>query len=462
MHRFFQIWMLFTCAFTLVTNTLAASLDGVWRSHGYGFVFQIQGRLLKSFQVTSTTCVAGFTARLQDVHVPAREATFKSNEGNLFFFRAGVGDDYRSLHFEGSASDIHLNRLQKTPSMCDRLTPNTPLDNFEVFARTFDEHYISFGLKKTDWKKVVADYRPKVTPDTTPAALFDILEAMIRPFEDAHTGISAPNLKREFEGFRQGGYQLTEGKSEESFKRNDMPILWAVTERAYLHSPLKKFAHGQLQYGHITKTTGYLRILAEGGYTRHGGFDADLAVLEKALDKIFSDPRLQALVLDLRVNFGGSDPYGIVIASRLATSEYLAFTKFARVEPLDGNPWTAGDASVVMQSSRPGFHGPVVELTGPLTISAGETLTQALMGRTPHVTRIGENTQGVFSDVLDRRLPNKWTFSLPNEVFRTADGTAFDGLGIPPDVYVPVFASADVAAGRDPALAKALEILSKR
>jgi hypothetical protein len=41
---------------------------------------------------------------------------------------------------------------------------------------------------------------------------------------------------------------------------------------------------------------------------------------------------------------------------------------------------------------------------GPLTIRAGETFTQALMGRTPHVTRIGENTQGVFSDVLVRKL----------------------------------------------------------
>jgi hypothetical protein len=71
-----------------------------------------------------------------------------------------------------------------------------------------------------------------------------------------------------------------------------------------------------------------------------------------------------------------------------------------------------------------------VELTGPLTISAGETFTQALMGRTPRVLRIGENTQGVFSDVLGRDLSNGWSFGLPNEVFRTAQGTTFDGSGI--------------------------------
>jgi C-terminal processing protease CtpA/Prc len=101
----------------------------------------------------------------------------------------------------------------------------------------------------------------------------------------------------------------------------------------------------------------------------------------------------------------------------------------------------------------------VVLLTGPLTISAGETFTQALMGRTPHVTRIGENTQGVYSDVLLRALPNGWIFGLPNEIYRTPSGETFDGPGIPPDKTVPVFAAADIAASRDPAMAAALEVL---
>jgi C-terminal processing protease CtpA/Prc len=84
------------------------------------------------------------------------------------------------------------------------------------------------------------------------------------------------------------------------------------------------------------------------------------------------------------------------------------------------------------------------------------------MGRTPHVVRIGENTQGVFSDVLGRNLPNGWHFGLPNEIFRTARGTTFDGPGIPPDIIVPVFADDDIAAGKDPAIAKALAILGQK
>ena len=184
--------------------------------------------------------------------------------------------------------------------------------------------------------------------------------------------------------------------------------------------------------------------------------------LEGALDEIFSDPNLKALVIDVRINFGGEDPYGLAIASRLATRPYVAYTKVARTDPVDHNKWSPGDRSEVRPSSRPSFQGPVVELTGPLTISAGETFTQALMGRTPHVVRVGENTQGVFSDVLGRELPNGWSFGLPNEVFRTTQGETFDGSGIPPDVRVPVFEDGDVEAGRDPALAKALALLGRK
>ena len=82
----------------------------------------------------------------------------------------------------------------------------------------------------------------------------------------------------------------------------------------------------------------------------------------------------------------------------------------------------------------------------------------ALMGRSPQVTRIGEHTQGVFSDVLVRQMPNGWRFGLPNERFLTEGGVAFDGPGIPPHIRVPVFPRSDLDSGRDGALERTLEI----
>ena len=63
-----------------------------------------------------------------------------------------------------------------------------------------------------------------------------------------------------------------------------------------------------------------------------------------------------------------------------------------------------------------------------------QRVTQALMGRRPAIARVGENTQGVFSDVLSRTLPNGWGFGLPNELFLDQAGKGYDGPGIPPTV----------------------------
>jgi hypothetical protein len=455
-----RLWMLLANVLLSASSAQTPSFDGVWRSQGYGDVFEIKGPNLRAFEVTATTCVPGLTAVRDDSTIAGREATFRTEDGAEFFIRAGGSADHKILHNEGSASDVRIDRLPRLPDVCDHPTPNTPEDNFEVFARTWSENYISFDLKKSDWAKVVEANRSKVTSKTTGAELFDVFEGMIGPFNDTHTFIGAPDLKRQFRTMRPGTDRLFKGGYME-FRNKGVPALLAVTDRAYVRDQLRKWCNDQIQFGHLDKDTGYLRILSFSGYSKERGFAAGLKALEGALDEIFSDSTIRAIVIDVRINFGGSDPYGLAIASRLANTEYLAYTKVARADPLDRNKWTPGDPSLVHPSSRPGFRGPVVELIGPLTISAGETFTQALMGRTPHITRIGENTQGVFSDVLGRRLPNGWRFGLPNEVFRAPDGTAFDGIGIPPDITVPVFADEDVAAGKDPAVAKALQLLSR-
>jgi len=442
------------------------SLDGVWRSEGYGLVYDIHGATLKSFEVTATTCVPGDTAQRDDTSVADREATFKNTDGDKLFIRSGGTADHRVLHDVGSVSDVRIDRIAKLPAACEPPTPNTPQANFEVFSRTWAENYILFDQQKADWDATVAASRAKITDKTTPSELFDILAGMIEPLHNLHSYIEAPDIKKNFRTFRPGTDRVIKG-DRRVFRTTIMPALQAVTDRAYLQTPFRKWCNDQVQYtyvqdAHVNQTTGYLRITSFSGYSKEGGFENGLTALQAALDEIFSDPKLKALVIDVRINFGGDDGYGLEIASRLATADYLAYTKVARADPIDRNKWTAEDPSMVHPSTRPGFHGPVVELIGPLTISAGETFTQAMMGRSPHIVRIGENTQGVFSDVLGRRLPNGWRFGLPNEIYRTADGKIFDLVGIPPDIEVPVFADADVAAGKDPAMARALEILSQQ
>jgi hypothetical protein len=417
-------------------------------------VFEIQGSVLKAFEITTTTCVQGFTAQRQRAAVADREATFKSKDEGVFFVRAGGTNDHKLLHLEESVPDIRIERIEVLPAVCVKLSTNTPPSNFEVFSRTWAEHYISFERRKADWSKIVAEYRRKVSPETTPQQLFDIFEAMIQPLGDLHSYISAPSLKRSTKEFwRAGTDRIIKGGIDE-FADHGRWGLFAMIDRTYVRGTPKMYCNRHLQYGHLDTTTGYLRILSFGGYSKRN----DLKALEHALDSIFSDRQLETLVIDMRLSFGGSDELGLAIASRLTATEYLAYTVQARSDPVDSDKWTPNQPIMVRPSSRPGFRGPIVVLTGPITMSAAETFIEALIGRDAPVTRIGENTQGVFCDVLGRHLPNGWSFGLPNAVYRN-QAKGFDVTGIPPDIEVPVFADIDVAAGKDPAMDAATRAL---
>jgi len=225
----------------------AQALDGLWRSEGYGYVFEVNNKVLKAFEVTAHTCVPGFMAKRQSSSVFDREATFRTADGDVYFARAGDSGDHRRLHAEGSASDMRIDRLQEMPAICNRPTGNTPQDNFEVFTRTWAENYISFDLKHANWEQTIAGSRSRVTSGTTPAELFEIMKSMIKPFGDAHTSIRAPQLKLGFHGIRPGTDRVVidlDGTDDINgkFQKSGMPKILSVTDRNYLHGPLLQFS----------------------------------------------------------------------------------------------------------------------------------------------------------------------------------------------------------------------------
>jgi hypothetical protein len=139
------------------------SLDGVWRSRGYGYIFSIQGAVLTGFDLTSATCVQGFTAQRKRVSGGEWADAFKSKEEGTLFVRSGGSKDHRALHQEDSVPDIQIDRIPGLPGVCKPPTENTPMANFDVFTRTWAENYISFEMRHVNWDKLVAEYRPHVT-----------------------------------------------------------------------------------------------------------------------------------------------------------------------------------------------------------------------------------------------------------------------------------------------------------
>ena len=95
------------------------------------------------------------------------------------------------------------------------------------------------------------------------------------------------------------------------------------------------------------------------------------------------------------------------------------------------------------------------------TASAAEVFALA-MRSLPQVTLVGQATMGIFSDALYRTLPNRWNFSLSNEVYLTPSGESFEGTGVPPNVVAPFLSADDDEDGVDSIIDAAVAALRQR
>ncbi|MFJ7331862.1 S41 family peptidase [Streptomyces sp. NPDC101110] len=424
--------------------------DGVWRMDGYGTVLSLDGDTLQEFQTTSVSCLKGDRARRTG------PGTYTTADGTTLTVRPGPGGNRATLGYDTSVGHRSLRRIQELPADCTRPTPKDPRTAFDVFWHSFAENYPFFAAKGVDWQAMRDRYRPEVHADTTRKELFGIFSAMVRPLYDAHVAVLDGD--QVFAQVRPG--------TEMPSPQLDAKVKQFIGERDLGGAPYRQdFANGRITYADLPGRAdqGYLRISGFAGYTAEDApYPAHLAELDKALDTILTTERtrrLKGLIIDLRINGGGSDALGIRIAERLTDRPYVAYAKRARNHPTDPGRHTRPEPIRVVPAAGPRYTGPIAVLTSGTTVSAGETFTQALFDRPGGTVRIGQPTQGVFSDVMERGLPNGMTAILPNEEFLDRSGRTYDGTGIPPHLTEPVFTKGEFAEKRDSAFDRAVRVL---
>ncbi|MDX2059528.1 MAG: S41 family peptidase [Gemmatimonadales bacterium] len=413
-------------------------------------VWRFDADRLETWEITTATCLRAST--FASAPPPAAAAAaFTDGSATVWIIRPGHSARSLVAHSPGTVSDVRFRPLSALPARCQRPVEPTTSATFEVFERTMREQYAFFALRRVDWEAQVTAARRRLPAIETPGDFYDLLTAMVAPLEDLHTDLTAPDLNRRVRHYRRSGGIMDSVRYR---------TLLESPPTRYLLAPLEPWCQGWIQYGELPDSIGYLRVMREYAYTPSGRFEDDSAALTTALDSIM--PRIarrRGLVLDLRLNGGGADAIALMIVARLTERPYLAFGKQTRAHPVDPTRFTPLQPIRVVPAPGARFGGPVVLLIGPRTLSAGEVLTLALIGRRPRILRVGEATQGIFADELLRRLPNGWRFQLSTERYLLPEGTMFEGAGIPPDHPVPLFQAADLAIGRDPALDAALNLL---
>ena len=210
----------------------------------------------------------------------------------------------------------------------------------------------------------------------------------------------------------------------------------------------KKTRPGMLHYCRSC-TIGYIRILELDGVRKPD--------LKAALDTIAADfDRLDGFIIDIRNCPGGEDSIAITIINRFCDRKRVAFRRRTKIGPGERD-YTRLKTWYLEPQGRAQFTRPIALLTCDFVFSGGEAFALAIR-ELPHVTIIGNHTNGIFSCQLEKKLPNGWECCLSYQTYFSADMVCYEGNGVPVDIKM-LNRKADIERGVDPLITGALEVL---
>jgi carboxyl-terminal processing protease len=315
--------------------------------------------------------------------------------------------------------------------------PASPVAVFQHIWSDFDRNYGLFAAKGLDWDSVFQVYRPLADDQMSKRELYDLTVSMLALLNDKHVTLypaSNPELPRWSVDLADGGVYVTEDFDFEVIKTRYIE---------QFHEPLP-FIH----YGLLAPEVGYLHI-------QH--FDGKRKDFEKAVGaalKFFENAK--GLVIDIRDNSGGFDPVAQYVAGHFAAQKKLYMSVRKKKGP-GRDDFTPAQEWYVQPEGASQFTKPIIVLTTGATASAAETFLLAMRTQ-EHVTQLGTTTSGNFSDSPMWEAPNGWAYTISVGDYRAADGQSYEGIGLLPDIELRN-QRADVLAGKDEALEKAVELL---
>ena len=326
-----------------------------------------------------------------------------------------------------------------------------PEKNSEALWGTFNKRYAFFKERKVDWQAQYKQFRPKVDAKTTDKELFKIMCDMLSPLKDGHVYLKAWRLGLPEYCPEELPWFLKEFNTRK-LERQYAAMVEQTLKANGIAAP--KTSAKVLSYTHNDQF-GYLLVREFEGVNRRK-LDAGLDEALGAMDGI------KGLIIDIRLNPGGTTGFTYRIANSFADKRRIGHHERTKKGPGEkdlGPLRTFHLQPPDAKKKRRTFTDPIILLTHGASYSASD-LFAMILRELPHVKIIGEPTNGIFFNMLERKLPNGWKYTLSFQVNYTAKMVCLETKGVP--VHVEVLNQrADLEKGIDPVVTKALEMLGK-
>jgi pimeloyl-ACP methyl ester carboxylesterase len=416
---------------TSAANTGAQAIDHVWLRFPPGRVAE----LFPPDRVTSPGDTRLYARMLQIAQHKLRGSWHTGNRvripppanltvdvdtrapGRRFF---AVDTDNGTARYVAAFADSPVPPLQEI----DRQTAQS---DFDRLWQEFDREYAMFILRpEVDWSKLRDRYRPQALASRSTYEFAVVCARMLRHLHDLHVWVTIE--------------QQSIPVYTRVLRVNANP---AACERVI--GPLHQAGNG-LAWGRTADDIGFVEIRAWQDERLVEQFDEVLNQLEDT----------RGLIVDVRLNGGGSEPLALEVAGRFvdqervyAFSRYRAGPAHTELTPLlprrvaPRGPWR--------------YEQPVLVLIGPKCMSSNESFI-AMMSQCPQVTTMGETTCGASGNPKMIQLAAGISVSMPRWIDYLSDEKPLEGRGITPNVVFPTTPES-FAGGQDRLLDAALERL---
>lgn len=306
-------------------------------------------------------------------------------------------------------------------------------DNTEAISklrRAIDEKYSYRDLRGIDWDKMFDRYRPLLERAETPRKFAESAARMLLNAKDTHLWVKI------------------NGQTVGGFKRE--------VKRNYNIDLLKKEVPSWrdlsqlVSIGRFPDGIGYIMI-------KSWRKDED-QVLEPALKALENLSNNRALIIDVRPNGGGSEPFAQKVAGCFVDKP-VVYAKHVYRKANAPEGWGEIQERILEPNkSQPRYRGKIAVLMGQANMSSCEAFL-LMMKQVTNCKLVGDRSYGSSGNPKPVDIGNGVTIWLPSWKALCPDGSCFEGEGIKPDIFVRT--TEKQLRKNDPVLEATLRLLRK-
>ncbi|WP_162527158.1 S41 family peptidase [Sphingomonas solaris] len=356
--------------------------------------------------------------------------------------------------------------------------------NVRVFDKAWSlvaRRYWDRDLHGLDWAAERDRFLPAARDATDTRALYAAINALLARLGDSHVYAVSPERRDfaravgkgeaesgfGFDAYESGGrWRVRAVRPEGPAARAGMRIGWVLvsvdgrpvdvdahfgtadTATLVLEDEFGR-RHTLMLEGEPLPPVPSRRALRLGGGVLLLAFDQFAPGDDRWLRREIEDiPDLRGVILDLRENEGGEAEVLDRVAGLFANGRQVVLRLNARSERAEKT------------SGRAVWLGPLAVLIGPRSASAAEALA-AFLDESERAQTVGERTAGALTAGAEHRLPDGGRLTVAEHDVRTPGGARLEAVGLAPR-YPVTPTLAQLRAGADPALAKAVALVSDR